>query len=43
MTDVERAVVQPLQPHAAERGRRRACDSREAVNALRYPVQPGCC
>ncbi len=42
MTDIEWAAVQPLLPRAAVRGRRRECDLREVVNALRYLVRAGC-
>ena len=42
LTDIEWAAVQPLLPRAAVRGRRRECDLREVVNALRYLVRAGC-
>ncbi|MGA4044710.1 IS5-like element ISRso1 family transposase, partial [Ralstonia nicotianae] len=42
LTDIEWVAVQPLLPRAAVRGRRRECDLREVVNALRYLVRAGC-
>ncbi len=41
MTDIESATMQPLPPRAAMRGRRRECDLREAVNALRDLIGAG--
>lgn len=42
MTDIEWAAIKGLLPHAASRGRRRQCDLREVINALRYLVRAGC-
>lgn len=36
LTDIEWVDVEPLMPRIADRGRRRQCDLREVVNALRY-------
>jgi transposase len=41
-TDEEWSAVEPLLPHPANRGRKRATDLREVVNAIRYMVRSGC-
>jgi transposase len=42
LTDEEWAQIAPLMPGASRRGRRRAVDFREIVNAIRYLVRSGC-
>ncbi len=42
MTDGECAAIKELLPRASSRGRRRRCDLREVINALRYLVRAGC-
>ncbi len=42
LTDEERAVVAPLLPQPAKRGRKRETDLREALNAIRYLARTGC-
>ena len=42
LTDEEWALMEPLMPDAANVGRRRTVDFREAVNAIRYLVCFGC-
>lgn len=42
LTDVEWVKVAPLLPPQARRGRRRAVDLREILNAIRYMVRSGC-
>ncbi|MFM0028405.1 IS5 family transposase [Paraburkholderia madseniana] len=42
LTDVEWAAIKGLLPRASSRGRRRQCDLREVINALRYLMRAGC-
>ena len=42
LTDEEWSAIEPLMPKAAKRGRKRATDLREVVNAIRYMVRSGC-
>jgi transposase len=42
MTDEEWERIAPLMPKLAKRGRRRATDLRETLNAIRYLVRSGC-
>ena len=42
LTDEEWSAIEPLMPKAAKRGRTRATDLREVVNAIRYMVRSGC-
>jgi putative transposase len=42
LTDEEWTSIEPLLPQPAKRGRKRATDLREVVNAIRYKVRSGC-
>jgi len=42
LTDEEWVALEPFLPQPAKRGRKRATDLREVVNALRYMVRSGC-
>src|SRR5271169_139813 len=42
LTDEEWTSIEPLLPQPAKRGRKRATDLREVVNAIRYMVRSGC-
>ncbi len=42
LTDEEWERIAPLMPTSAKRGRRRATDFREIINAVRYLVRSGC-
>ena len=42
LTDEEWALIAPLMPKVSKRGRRRAIDLREVLNAIRYLVRSGC-
>lgn len=42
MTDAEWAVIEPLMPYQARRGRRRVVDLRDVANAIRYLVRSVC-
>src|ERR1700692_4209686 len=42
LADGEWERIRPLMPVPARRGRRRAVDMREIINAIRYLVRSGC-